>query len=124
MIESSIFRDQMMIRRQERPFPNIQTDSSNSQSGVSSASLWLQSSMVSFCPEDDRAVSHSAQSTPVGDRFKPSQNSSRTRGFALVSNTGILRGGRAADEAIRWFRIVEVTKVRGCNNTATSSGGR
>jgi hypothetical protein len=61
----------------------------------------------------DRAVSHSAQSTAVGDRFEPSQNSSRTRGFALVSNTGILRGGRAADEAIRWFRVAEATKIRG-----------
>ena len=60
-------------------------------SGVSSRIAWLQSSMVAFCLEDDRAVSHSAKSTPVGDRFKPSQNLSRTRDFALVSNAGILR---------------------------------
>ena len=68
---------------------------------------------ASYEARNDSAVSHSAQSTPVGDRFKPSQNSSRTRGFALVSNAGILRGGRAADEAIRRFRIAEATKIRG-----------
>jgi hypothetical protein len=48
-----------------------------------------------FLPLDgDRALLHLAHSTPVGDRFEPSQNSSRTRGFALVSNAGTLRGGK------------------------------
>ena len=52
MIESSIFRDQMMIRRQERPFPNIQTDSSNSQSGVSFRIALVAKQHGCLLPED------------------------------------------------------------------------
>jgi hypothetical protein len=85
------------------------------KAGCVPTSLWLQSSMVFLPPHGERALLHLAHSTPVGDRFEPSQNSSRTRGFALVSNAGTLRG-RVANEAIRRFRNSGGKKIRGRNN--------
>jgi hypothetical protein len=47
--------------------------------------------MVCIRPDGDPASSHLAHSAPGGDRFEPSQNSSRTRRFALVWKRNIAR---------------------------------
>jgi hypothetical protein len=55
--------------------------------------LWLQSNIACLQVRVGNRALGRFWPTPVCDRFEPSQISSRTQGFAVISNAGTLQGG-------------------------------